>query len=78
MKLWSTILALCLLALLVPGVFAVQNSGTAPDAELLTEAPLSQDYIEHKNTFQPIEWVKQIIFNDQNGYTSRRRPTPVT
>jgi PKD repeat protein len=68
MKLWSTILALCLLALLVPGVFAVQNSGTAPDAELLTEAPLSQDYIEHKNTFQPIEWVKQIIFNDQNGY----------
>jgi PKD repeat protein len=73
MKLWPTIFVLCLLASLVPGVFAVQDSGTGPDIEL-TEAPINPHFSGYKNTFQPIEWLKEIIFPENPlGYM----PDPV-
>ena len=68
MKLWSAILVICLFASTVQGVFAVRESGTDTDSGLISEAPLNQEFIQYKNTFQPPEWAKQAVFKDQLGY----------
>ncbi len=73
MKLWSALFVICLLASTVQGVFAVQESGTGMDPGLISEAPVNPEYIEYKNAFQPLEWVKQIISPEQLGYV----PEPV-
>jgi hypothetical protein len=68
MKLWSAILVICLFASTVQGVFAVRESGTATDSGLISEAPLNQEYIQYKNTFQPVELVKQVLSKEKLGY----------
>jgi C1A family cysteine protease len=52
----------------VQGVFAVRESEKDLDAGLISEAPLNPEYLAYKNGFQPLEWVKQSIFQDQLGY----------
>lgn len=68
MKLWSIVLIMCFLAATVQGVFAVRESEKDLDAGLISEAPLNPEYLAYKNGFQPLEWVKQSIFQDQLGY----------
>jgi PKD repeat protein len=68
MKLWSAIFVICLFASTVQGVFAVRESGTSTDSGLISEAPLNQEYIQYKNTIQPIELVKQVLSKEKLGY----------
>ena len=68
MKLWSTVLIICLLAATVQGVFAVRESEKELDAGLISEAPINPEYLAYKNGFQPLEWVKQLNSKDQLGY----------
>ena len=53
MKLWSTIFVIFLLASAVQGVFAVEESGKDKGSSLFFEAPVKQEFINYKNTFQP-------------------------
>ncbi len=53
MKLWSTVFVLFLLASIVQGVFAAQESGTDKNSSLIFEDPVKQEFINYKNTFQP-------------------------
>jgi hypothetical protein len=52
MKLWSTIFVIFLLASTMQGVFAVRESGKDKNSSLLLEAPVKQEFINYKNTFQ--------------------------
>ena len=67
MKLWSAILVICLLALSVQAVFALKESGTDTDSGVISEAPMNPEFIEYQNAFQPLEWLKKTLSNDQLG-----------
>ena len=64
----STILVILLLASTVPGVFAVQDSGTASDSGLISEAPLNPAYVEYKINGQSPDADNQINSKEKLGY----------
>ena len=68
MKLWSTIIVICLLATSVQGAFGAQESGKDSNSGSISEAPLNKEYIDFKNIVQTdnLEIVKGS--SDQLGY----------